>query len=154
MIKYSFLISLLVLSLTGFSQTGVDSLSQFSFFDKLRSSKTGEGNIEISQDASITMLIEKHYKMSLNDINLSGFRIQIYNSTGKEARDEANEVRNKFMNTFSDVKAYLIYQPPYFKIKVGDFRTKPEAYLLYKKVLEQYPTAYIVQDKINLPPIQ
>jgi len=140
-------------SFASFSQVENDSIQYHTFFNNL-CSKNNNASIIISQDTLINRLIEKHISINQADINLYGWRIQIYNSSGKEARDEANEVRNKFMNTYFDVKAYLIYQPPFFKIRVGDYRNKQEAFALYKTLLTVYPLSYLVQEKINLPTIQ
>ena len=143
-------------SIIVFSQEINDSLHFNSFYQQLvsRTDKPNFGNVTIVQDSNIIRLIEKHITINKADINLTGWRIQIYNSSGKEARDDASEVRNKFMNSYFNVKAYLIYQPPFFKIRVGDFRTKQDAFTLYKLLLKEYPLSYLVQDKINLPPIQ
>ena len=52
---------------------------------------------------------------------------------------------------YPDMGAYLIYQPPFFKIRVGDFRTKDEAYTFYKKLLSDFPVSYLIADQINYP---
>jgi hypothetical protein len=142
-----------MVSFSAFSQTLNDSVSFKAYYSDLisKSAKANQGSVSISQDSSLLRLLNKHIFINQNDINLTGWRIQIYNSSGKEAREEANEIRNKFMNSYFDTKAYLIYQPPFFKIRVGDFRTKQEAFALYKTLLTVYPLSYLVQDKINLP---
>ncbi len=89
--------------------------------------------------------------MNKSDNKIQGWRIQIYNSSGKEARDEANEYRNKFLSKYPNLRAYLVYQPPYFKIRVGDYLTKPDAFRLYKEILAEFPVSYLVPDKINFP---
>ena len=146
----------LIVSISSFSQAFNDSVIFKIYYSNLvtKSVKANQGTIAIYQDSSLLRLFNKHISINQNDINLSGWRIQIYNSSGKEAREEANEVRNKFMNSYFDTKAYLIYQPPFFKIRVGDFRTKQEAFALYKTLLTIYPLSYLVQDKINLPQMQ
>lgn len=154
--KLFILVSILYISFWGYSQNGNDSIQFSSFYQNITSKNTlsNQGKVSIIQDTAIIKLIEKHVAINKADIKLTGWRIQIYNSSGKEARDEANEVRNKFMNTYSDIKAYLIYQPPFFKIRVGDYRTKADAFAMYKTLLSVYPLSYLVQEKINLPPIQ
>jgi len=154
--KLFIIITILYSSFSVYSQNGNDSIQFSSFYQNITTKTTSpnQGKVSIIQDTAITKLIEKHVAINKADINLSGWRIQIYNSSGKEARDEANEVRNKFMNTYSDIKAYLIYQPPFFKIRVGDYRTKADAFTMYKTLLSVYPLSYLVQEKINLPPVQ
>lgn len=124
--------------------------SNFPFFEELLSKEYG-GAITITQDPKIAALIEKHTRMNRADNKIPGWRIQIYNSSGKEARDEANEFRNKFLAKYPEMRAYVVYQPPYFKIRVGDFLTKQDAFRLYKDVLKEFPVSYLVPDKINYP---
>ena len=151
-LKTTILTFICICSLSEYVASQKDSSNFLNFMNKLQAN-TGKGNITINQDSSVELLILKHIYLNTNDINLNGWRIQIYTSSGKEAREVANEERNKFMNTYSNVKAYLIYQPPFFKIRIGDFRTKQEAFTLYKTLLATYPTSYLVQEKINLTPI-
>jgi hypothetical protein len=66
---------------------------------------------------------------------------------------KALEIKSKFTSSYSNIPAYFDYQQPYFKIRVGNFRTKLEAYRLLQEILLDFPGAFIVQDDIELPPI-
>jgi hypothetical protein len=55
------------------------------------------------------------------------------------------------LQLYPEADAYLIYQQPNFRVRVGDFRNRMEAHALYKKMLEEFPEVIIVPDKINLP---
>lgn len=113
------------------------------------------GVITINQDARIEQLVERHIELNKSAKGtISGWRVQIYNSSGTNSRAEAQNVRKLFLSKYPDIGAYLIYQPPFFKIRVGDFRTKDEAYSLYKKLLTDFPVSYLITDHINLPQLQ
>ena len=56
----------------------------------------------------------------------------------------------EFLKKFPDDMAYLIYQQPNFKIRVGDFRDRLQAQQFYLKLLPIFNTAFIVKDEINL----
>jgi len=134
-----------------FAQSIRDS-AKTTLIEKLQSPPPfGNGTITITQDSLVNVLVKKHIALNETDNNLIGWRIQIYNSSGKEAKDEANDERGKFITKFPNTKAYIVYQPPFFKIRVGDFRSKQDAYALYKELLSMYPVSYLVKDKINLP---
>jgi hypothetical protein len=60
-------------------------------------------------------------------------------------------MKTKFLRLFPEQTAYLSYQQPYFKIRVGDFRSKLEAKLFYNKIKDEFSESIIIQDKINLP---
>lgn len=112
---------------------------------------TAHGKITFIQDNRINELMLRHVRSSEQTTGIDGWRIQIYNSSGRVARDEANDERTRFLNKYPDLKAYIIYQPPYFKIRVGDYRSKQEAYKMYKQIVKQFPVSYLVPDNINLP---
>ena len=48
------------------------------------------------------------------------------------------------------MKAHEVYQQPFFKIRVGDFRTKLEAYKFQKEIMAQFPNSFIVKDEIEI----
>lgn len=130
----------------GYTNAQIDSLVQ---------EQGGFGVIEIQQDARIPMLVEKHIAINkANNGKFSGWRIQIYSSSGTTSRAEAQSVRKAFLTKYPDVNAYLIYQPPFFKIRVGDFRTKSEAYSFYKQILPEYPISYLITDQVNYPKLK
>lgn len=108
-----------------------------------------KGTINIKGDnIYLDSLIEK--KTSINRLNktIPGYRIQIF--SGNE-RNNANNIKTKFLKLYPNQTAYLAYQQPYFKIRVGDFRTRLEAKLFYNKIKEEFGECIIVTDKINLP---
>ena len=55
----------------------------------------------------------------------------------------------KFLESFPDVPIYLSYSTPYYKLRVGDFRTKFEAEKSKSKLIENYPGSYIVKEYIK-----
>jgi hypothetical protein len=116
------------------------------------------GQLKIIQDPGIDTLISRyiliHEKMySSNGVyGMDGFRIQIYNSSARNAREESNKARAAFISKFPDINSYQLYaEPGYFKIRAGDFRTKTEATKLFLLVRKEFPDAYLVPDIISFP---
>lgn len=116
------------------------------------------GQLNISQDPALDTLINRYILMSkkvykeMNYYGMNGFRIQIYASSNRNAREESNKARADFINKFPDIVSYPVYQHPgYFKIRVGDFRTRTEATKLFLIISKEFPDAYIVPDIINFP---
>lgn len=60
-------------------------------------------------------------------------------------------MRAEFMQHHPNVPAYLIYQAPNFKVRVGDFRTELEAIHLQRELAYQYPGGFVVRDKVKFP---
>lgn len=103
--------------------------------------------VEIIQDYKIKQLLEKHVEIN-SRIPIKGYRVKIHFGTDK---NKAKEVKGSFIAKFPDVPAYEKYDQPNFNIRVGDFRTKLEAYKFLKEIQADFPAAFIVQDEIELP---
>ena len=81
--------------------------------------------------------------------NTNGYRIQIAAYSGVNSKSQAEYARNSFNAIFPYTKAYLTYNEPYFKVRVGDYFTRLEAFKELESIKQTYPSAYIVPDKIN-----
>ena len=79
----------------------------------------------------------------------NGFRIQIAAYSGVNSRSQAEAARNAFSALFPYSRTYLIYNEPYFKVRVGNYYTRLQAYKDLETIRETYPSAYIVPDKIS-----
>jgi len=123
-----------------------------SIFEILAQPMAGYGEVTIKQDERLVTLFNNHKALNIqNESKIQGWRVQIYNSSGVDSRKEAEEIRRKFLERYPDATVYVIYQPPFFKIRVGDFRTREDAYMLYKQIVNEFPISYLVNDIIQLP---
>ncbi len=114
------------------------------------------GNINVSQEPSLHVLIERNIRINKKK-GLSGYRIQIFSGSGNNAREQANKVAQEFKHYFPDFDPDLIYfnyRAPYFKVRVGDFRNRNEAFELYKKINRKFPSSYIVKSRIKFPKLK
>jgi hypothetical protein len=110
-----------------------------------------KGELTIYRDPRLETLIHRHIEFNKEQKGIPGFRIQIFFGSGRTSRDNANEAKAKFLSYFFDKEAYIKYQTPFYKVRIGDFRTKLEALKMFKRVLRKFPNAYIVPDVINFP---
>lgn len=108
---------------------------------------TDSSKVEIVQDYKIKALVDKHIEIN-SKAPIKGYRVKIHFGTDKNA---AKEVKGAFIARFPDVPAYEKYDQPNFNIRVGDFRTKLEAYKFLKEIQPDFPSAFIVQDEIGFP---
>lgn len=76
-----------------------------------------------------------------------GYRIKIHFGVDREA---AETVRTKFTKSFPDYDTYKEYQQPNFVVLVGDFKTRLEAHESLQKIKSEFPTAFVVKEKINV----
>jgi len=81
---------------------------------------------------------------------VKGFRLMIINTN---KRDEALAAKTKVYTNFPELKAYLLYQSPYFKLKVGNFRERKEAEDYQKRLNYYFPKGvFIMNDVIEVKP--
>jgi len=110
------------------------------------------GVLKIYQDPRIDSLINRYILYNMKLGGLDGFRIQIYSSSNKNARDESGKVQADFMNRFPGLKSNILFERPgYYKIRVGDYRTRIEGTKDLLMVRKFYPDAYLVPDLIKFP---
>jgi len=104
----------------------------------------------IREDPMIDTLINRHILANATREGVDGWRIQIYRGGHRTANDDANKVRARFMENFPDIKTYLTFdRPNWFKVKVGEFRTREEAAKAFFDIQAKYPEAYLIRDIID-----
>jgi len=101
-----------------------------------------------TQDSLIHVLMNRHIAINQAKKTMPGYRVQIYFGSD---RSKANDVKTDFLQLFPSKGAYLIYQQPNFKIRVGDFKTRLEAMSFLKEIQSLYSAAFIVKDDVKLP---
>ena len=57
----------------------------------------------------------------------------------------------RFKAAYPGHGAYRSFASPYFKVTVGDFRTKSEAMQLMRSLKSDFPSAFVVKENINYP---
>lgn len=111
--------------------------------------QTKIGSIKIKGEIIyLDSIIDKKNRENSINQTINGYRIQLF--SGNE-RNNANNIKTKFLKLYPDQTAYLAYNQPYFKIRIGDFRTKLDAKLFYNKIKDEFNECIIIADKINLP---
>ncbi len=110
---------------------------------------SGEKGVHYQAEPGINKLLDNHKRISASSVEMEGFRIQIYAGGDQNL---ANESRADFLASFSktNMPVYQTWQPPHFRVRVGDFRTRPEALRELANVRKIFPDAFVVSDKIKL----
>jgi hypothetical protein len=117
--------------------------------------QTDSTGIAVHKDPRVDLLIKK--QMQINEEttrdsrrNIPGFRIQVINSSD---RNQVFAVKTKIYQLYPDLKSYLIYQSPYYKLKVGNFKTEEEAAPYLEQISKLFPSGvYTVRDIIDVKP--
>ena len=91
-----------------------------------------------SDSTLINELISK--KRSFNKEFGYGFRIQLYNGFETEAK----KTETKFKINFPEIKTYLLYRQPEWKIQVGFYKTKLEADRALLDLKRKYGSSIVI----------
>ena len=109
------------------------------------------GFLRLNQSTKIDTLIMKQRQIHVNDSTIDGFRVQIFMELGNDALRHADSVKAKFSEKYPEVPIYLVFGQPYYRLRIGDFRTRLEAENMYQRVKKEYKNAFVTADRINLP---
>lgn len=111
-----------------------------------------QGSVEIIRDTRVDNLVRKQSEIipPATAPQINGYRVQLFFDSNKTLVDQA---RIKFVSQFPKIDTYIIYNAPNYFLKVGDFRTEMEADRIKQEVTSQFPTSFVVKEKVNLPRI-
>ncbi len=110
----------------------------------------GQGHTEIVGDTEVHDLVKKHIEFNEQVKTIPGYRIQIAALSGNNSRTEAFRKKDEFKTAFPDVEAYVIFNEPNFKVLVGDFITRLDAFTFLQRCKTLFPGTIV---KENIFPI-
>lgn len=122
-------------------------------FDILHLKKSGDkGSVSVHQSKVVEESMRNH--VVANKVRaLNGYRIRIFFDNSQNARQNSGGAYGTFLKIFKGIPAYRSYVNPYFKVSVGDFRTKAEAMEKLIHIKKVFPAAFIVKEKIKFPEV-
>lgn len=112
-------------------------------------------NAVIHQDSLIrNLMIDKRFGRERGQQEITGFRVQVYSSNlHPTAKNEALLLEKELAPSL-DLPVYAISEPPFWKVRVGNFRTREDANKYKDFIISQYPelrgSTYVVPDKITI----
>src|SRR5687768_2414051 len=113
------------------------------------------GNVMVYKDPRLALLVRKQAQINEETTRnsrriMAGYRIQIVNTTD---RNKAIDAKTKVYQLYPELKAYLLFQSPYYRIKVGNFKSRSEAETYMKSLQRNFPgSIFILQDIIEVKP--
>ncbi len=147
-----FIVGFLASGLLVRGQSEQNSYTSGDILEQLRDEAVGD-QVTIQVDS---LLVANYYKFMVRNKKNSGvrgYRIRIYSESGLGAKEQQQRVRAKFLSYFPKIDAYYRYDEPFFKVYVGECRTKSEAIELDEQIRKYFPNPIIVPDFINIKSI-
>lgn len=111
------------------------------------------GTVIVHKDPRLDVLIKKQIQINEETTrearkNIKGYRLLVINTNN---RDEALAAKTKVYTYFPELRPYLIWQSPFFKLKVGNFRDRKDADEYRKKMAAYFPKGvFIINDIIEV----
>lgn len=113
----------------------------------------GHDSIIVKKDPRLDILsvkqalINKRTAMLTSSGQYKGYRVQVLST---RTREDAFRTKGMLLTNFPEVKTYVMYQSPNFKVRIGNFLKKDEAEKFRKQLAFFFPQgAYIVEDAIE-----
>ena len=114
------------------------------------------GKIMVIKDSRIDLLAKKEAEfneaLALGPRIGKGFRLMVLSTND---RAQAMKVRSTLLQQFPDQKVYMSFQPPYIKLKFGNFVERSEADQYRKDISNAKLVStniYIVPENIEIKP--
>jgi hypothetical protein len=127
--------------------------SMFLFATLVARAQVDSATVVVSKDPRIDLLVRKQIAINEETTRESrrfvpGFRIQVINSPD---RKQVYAAKTKVYENFPDLKPYLLYQAPNYKLRVGDFKTQEEAEAALQDLQRLFPSGlYVIRDTIEI----
>lgn len=109
--------------------------------------------IIITKDARLDILTQKEIQLNKRAALLTssgqykGFRVQAVSTSDRE---QAFRMKADLLANFPDEKSYVLFQAPYFKVRIGNFISRDDADKLRIKLNKFFQkNMYVVEDVIE-----
>ena len=112
-------------------------------------------SVVVHKDPRLDLLVKK--QAQINEVTSrdarrtdKGFRLMIISTN---SRDEAIAAKTKIYTYFPELKAYLWYQSPYFRVKAGNFKDRKDAEAYQQRINSYFlKGVFIMKDVIEVKP--
>ena len=147
MMKVKSIICALLVSLSVWAEDSIDVAPRLNILESMP-------RVEVVQDAPVAAMLEATMSGKEEWIEIDGYRVQIYSSNRQQtAKSEALELEDRLKEKVGQT-IYVQYLPPFWKVRLGDFREYEEAKEYKKEFVQLFPDligdTYIVRDKIKV----
>ncbi len=137
-----------------------------SIIKHLESTTTPGGEVHIYQDARLTERIGQfgtgnHIKFVDNEpyISIQGYRIQVFSDNNqRSSKDEAFEKEQLIQDYDPQIKTYVTFTSPFWRLRAGNYRSYEEANEVLRQLKHKFPKfgkeMRIITESIELPLLQ
>ena len=145
------LLAALLLACTAHAQSPVDSTVLGADILSLISQK-GTGTATVNQSYELRNALSRHI-VSNSNTRMQGYRVRIFFDSDRTARARSEAIAAGFSERYPGIRVYRSHVSPYFKVTVGDFRTRADAQRFASRLTNSgaYQYVFVVKEQINYP---
>lgn len=144
------------------AQTG-DNRPVEDIIDALQKRVPGKGDVTVRQPNALRdMLGKRLYGAGVEKtdstafLKIQGYRTQVFSGNNqRKSKDEAFRKEKEIKELFPEIPTYVTYNAPFWRLRIGDFRSHEEAYRMQRLLMEAFPAykkeMYIVREEVKIP---
>jgi len=155
-ISFSLVVGLILIAGTLKAQHNQDS-KQGNIIEALSTTDSAtKATVRVYQDKRINQLVSnKKTTASAKQATTNGFRVQVFSSNvQRTGKNDAFRIEKQIREQFPDEAVYVNYISPFWKVRVGDFKTQAKAQAFRSQLISAFPQmrseAYLVREQILL----
>ena len=114
------------------------------------SANTANTNVPVAKDYDNTAVEEKLSQIRERNKSIKftqGYRIQVYSGNSQDVAEKAKETVYRLD---SNLEPEIIYFTPNFKVKVGNYYDRVEAYETLVKIRQAFPQALLLPERVSI----
>ena len=122
------------------------------------------GRVQLLQDGRLTDLLGTHPKTyyagstktnSQGVVIANGYRIRVFSGNQQNtSKNRAYAIQKEMNDQMPDLKTYVVFKTPNWRLLVGNYRTSEEANAMLRELRHQFPAygkeMFVVKEEIEL----
>ena len=108
-----------------------------------------QGNVHFDMEKGINEVENQYIDSWKKTKKIEGFRIQITSFAGINSKSLIEKAAAQFKQQFPNIPYTVSYSEPNFRLRVGDYQTKLEAYKALQAISLSFPGAFVLKDLID-----
>jgi hypothetical protein len=105
-----------------------------------------QGTVTVNAPENFEVLLANYKKQQEIKASIPGYRIHIVSNRDRE---EVNKLKAKIYSEFPDMKPFVSYHSPNFKLRVGNYFYKIDAFRDLQKISTSFPGTFIVNEELK-----
>jgi hypothetical protein len=99
--------------------------------------------VQLNEDPDVAALVQAWTNGNRTNPGINGWRLQVMASPDRQQVEAAEQ---RFKTLYPDVPASWVHEKPYYKLRVGAFRSRLEAQAFLPVISTDFPGAYPAKD--------